>query len=125
VTRRGHRRGRRRGDRGLATAELAVALPAVVLVLALCLTAMALGVDHVRVQDAARAAARAASRGETPELVREVAAARAPDGATVTLRTGGQGVSVTVVAAARVRLLPALTGAAATAEAVWEPGARP
>ena len=48
-------RGCRPGERGMATAELAVALPAVVLVLALCLTAMALGVDHVRAEDAARA----------------------------------------------------------------------
>lgn len=118
-------RGCRRGDRGLATAELAVALPAVVLVLALCLTAMALGVDHVRAEDAARAAARAASRGEPVAVVREVAAARAPRGAEVIVEAGARSVTVRVVAPGRVRLLPALPGASATAEAVWEPGARP
>ncbi len=118
-------RGRRLRDGGMTTAELAVALPAVVLVLALCLTAMALGVDHVRAQDAARAGARAASRGEPPAVVREVAASRAPAGAEVVVRAGADGVSVRVVAPARVRLLPALPGAEATAEAAWEPGARP
>lgn len=118
-------RGCRRDDRGLATAELAVALPAVVLVLALCLTAMALGVDHVRAEDAARAGARAASRGEPAAVVREIAASRAPKGADVRIQTGPDSVSVEVVAPARVRLLPGLPGAAATAEAAWEPGARP
>lgn len=118
-------RGCRRGERGLATAELAVALPAVVLVLALCLTAMALGVDHVRAEDAARAAARAASRGEPVEVVRQVAGARAPEGATVTIGRGPEGVVVHVVLPPRVRLLPALPGAEARAEAAWEPGARP
>ena len=118
-------RGCRRGDRGLATAELAVALPAVVLVLALCLTAMALGVDHVRAEDAARAGARAASRGEPAQVVREIVAARAPAGAEVLIDSGPRAVSVRVVAPARVRLLPGLPGAQARAEALWEPGARP
>ena len=118
-------RGPRPADRGLATAELAVALPAVVLVLALCLTAMALGVDHVRVEDAARAAARAASRGEPAEVVREVASARAPAGSQVVVDPGTTSVVVRVVAPARVRLLPSLPDAEATVEAAWEPGARP
>lgn len=109
----------------MATAELAVALPAVVLVLALCLTAMALGVDHVRAEDAARAGARAASRGEPAGLVRDIVAARAPRGADIRVRAGAESVVVQVVAPARVRLLPALPGAAASAEAAWEPGARP
>ncbi|GGK57831.1 TadE family type IV pilus minor pilin [Ornithinimicrobium pekingense] len=119
------RRGRPCGDRGLATAELAVALPAVVLVLALCLTAMALGVDHVRAEDAARAGARAASRGEPVAVVREVAATRAPRGASIIVDAGAEGVVVRVVAPARVRLLPRLPSAEATAEALWEPGVRP
>lgn len=118
-------RGCRRGERGLATAELAVALPAVVLVLALCLTALALGVDHVRAEDAARAAARAASRGEPPEVVRQVASSRAPAGADISIEPGAGSVSVRVSAPARVRLLPAVPGAQAWAEAAWEPGARP
>ncbi|WP_228255049.1 TadE family type IV pilus minor pilin [Ornithinimicrobium avium] len=118
-------RGCRRGERGLATAELAVALPAVVLVLALCLTAMTLGVDLVRCEDAARAGARAASRGEAVTLVREVVASRAPAGSTVEVDAEAETVTVRVSAPGRVRLLPALPGARASAAALWEPGARP
>lgn len=109
----------------MATAELAVALPAVVLVLALALTALALGVDHVRCQDAARAAVRAASRGEPAAVVHEVARSRAPDGARVSLDPGSDGVGVVVEAPGRVRLLPDLPGARASAWAYWEPGAVP
>lgn len=109
----------------MATAELAVALPAVVLVLALCLTAMALGVDHVRAQDAARAAVRAASRGEPTSVVQQVALSRAPKGAEVVVDRGAAGVEVIISAPARVRLLPDLPGARASASADWEPGARP
>ncbi len=109
----------------MTTAELAVALPAVVLVLALCLTAMTLGVDLVRCEDAARAGARAASRGEPVSVVREVVSSRAPDGADVTVDLGDETVSVQVSAPGRVRLLPALPGARASAVALWEPGARP
>lgn len=109
----------------MATAELAVALPAVVLVLALCLTAMTLGVDLVRCEDAARAGARAASRGEPVAVVREVVGSRAPDGSVVVVEPGGESVSVRVSAPPRVRLLPVLPGARASAVALWEPGAGP
>lgn len=109
----------------MATAELAMALPAVVLVLALCLTAMALGVDHVRAEDAARAGARAASRGESVQTVHQAAVSRAPDGAQISVGTGPDGVLVRVVAPPRVRLLPALPGARAEVQAAWEPGAGP
>ena len=47
----------------MVSAELALTVPAVLLVLAICLTALSLGVDQVRCEDAARVAARAASRG--------------------------------------------------------------
>lgn len=109
----------------MATAELAMAIPAVVLVLALCLTAMALGIDQVRCVDAARVGARAASRGEPAQVVRELAEGRAPTGSTVTVEAGPATVTVAVVAPPRVRLLPAVPAAAASAVAVWEPGAGP
>jgi len=54
---------RPRRDRGSVTAEFAVTLPAVVLVLAACLSGMRLAGDQLRVQDAAAVAARAAARG--------------------------------------------------------------
>ena len=53
-------------DVGGVTAEFAVALPAVVLVLAACLGAVQLVATDVRVQDAAAQAARAYGRGEQP-----------------------------------------------------------
>jgi hypothetical protein len=57
---------RDRRDAGGVTAEFAVALPAIVIVLAACLGAVQLVSTQVRVQDAASQAARAFGRGETP-----------------------------------------------------------
>jgi hypothetical protein len=109
----------------MVSAELALAVPSVLLVLAICLTALALGVDQVRVVDAARVAARAASRGEDPGVVERLARARAPHGAVVSIDVGADRVEVTVSAPARVRWLPAVPGAHGAAEALWEPGAEP
>lgn len=53
-------------DRGSATAELAVALPAVAIVLAICVWGVQLAAVQVRMQDAAGLAARAAARGDDP-----------------------------------------------------------
>ena len=53
-----------RGQSGMVTAEFAVVLPAIVLVLGLSLGALGLALDQVRCVDAARAGARAASRGD-------------------------------------------------------------
>ena len=51
-------------EHGAVTAEFAVVLPGVTLVLALCLGAVATGAAQVRLEDAARVAARAAARGD-------------------------------------------------------------
>jgi hypothetical protein len=80
----------------MVTAELAVAIPAVVLVLFLCLTGVTAGIDQIRCVDAARVAARSAARGDTPGAVREVALASAPPGATVSVVADGTLVTVTV-----------------------------
>lgn len=60
-------------DRGSVTAEFAVALPAVVLVLAACLTGMQVAGQQVRLADAAAHAARSLARAEAADA----AAARA------------------------------------------------
>lgn len=73
----------------MVTAELAVAIPSVVLVLALCLGAAKAGVDQIRCVDAARVASRAAARGDDLARVRALAAEAAPEGATV--QVGGVG----------------------------------
>ena len=49
----------------MATAELAVAMPALVLVLLMVLAGVSAGVTQLRVTDAARVAARAAAIGQT------------------------------------------------------------
>ena len=50
-------------EEGVITAEFAVALPAVTVVLALCLGAASTGVAQLKVEESARTAARAAARG--------------------------------------------------------------
>src|SRR4051812_26966641 len=63
-----------RAERGTVTAELAVAMPAVLLVLAACLGGLRIGAEQVRLADAAGVAARSLARhdppGTTASLVR-------------------------------------------------------
>lgn len=61
------------GDRGAVTAELAVALPAVVLVLAALLITGSAAATQLRCADAARAGARVAALGEGDAQVVDVA----------------------------------------------------
>ena len=82
------------GDAGTVTAEFAVALPAVVLVLAACLGGLRLGTEQLRATDAAALAARAAARGDAPPLIG--AAARADGGSTATIGRSGDRVCATV-----------------------------
>ncbi|MEJ3404909.1 TadE family type IV pilus minor pilin [Rathayibacter sp. YIM 133350] len=70
------------------TAELAVALPTVVLVLAACLAAVQIVSVQVRVTDAAAQVARALSRGDAAAAASALAAG-AVAGATVTVDHGG------------------------------------
>lgn len=111
----------------MATAELAAALPVLVLVLAVVLSAVSVASARVRAQDAAREAVRAAARGDLVAAHR-LAAAAAPGGrvalgagggavtATVSLRVavlGGVLPSVTVTEHASAAAEPDLTGTAA------------
>lgn len=84
----------------MVSAEFAVAMPAVLLVLALACAVLGFVVDEIRCLDAARAGARAASRGDTSAAVRRIAEPLAPPGAAVTV-TGGEVVRVVVHAPAR------------------------
>ena len=59
-----------RPDRGAVTAETAVVLPGLLLVVALGLSAVGHVVDVVRATDASRAGARAAARGDDDSAVR-------------------------------------------------------
>lgn len=85
-----------RRDTGSVTAETAVALPALVIVLAAALWVLAAAGAKIECIDAARAAARAASRGEDPQAVRSAARRAAPEGAFVGIWRGHGRVEVTV-----------------------------
>ena len=90
-------------DRGAATAELAVLLPAVVLVAALCVSAVGAVSLHVRCLDAARSAAREIARGEPPATAVDAARERVPGDAEVRVLDRGDGlVEVRVTARARL-----------------------
>jgi TadE-like protein len=116
--------GRRYGpDRGSATAELAVCLPALVLLLMVGLTAVVAVRTQLECLDAAREAVLAAARGDSG-----VAAGIrvAPTGATVSV--AGRGETVTATVRASVHPLggwaPGID-VAATAVAAVEPGVTP
>ena len=93
----------------MVTAELAAALPVLVLLLAVVLSAVRVASIRVRAQDAAREAARAAARGD-PAAVARLLRATAPG---TSVRWEIRGDRVTAVAVARTRLpvpfLPAVT----------------
>lgn len=72
-------------ERGSVTAETAVALPGLVLVLAMALWAVSAAGAQIRCADAARLGARAAARGEPVAWVRAAAGRAAPSGARVTV----------------------------------------
>ncbi|HCE60056.1 pilus assembly protein TadE [Janibacter terrae] len=93
----------------MVTAELALTIPAVVLVLVICLSALSWGVDRVRCVDAARVAVRELARGESPSRALTDAQRTAPDGARLEVGRSGSDVTVTVTAPSP----PALAFAAA------------
>jgi hypothetical protein len=76
-------------DDGTVTAELAVALPGVVLLCAALLVTGQAVLGEVRCTDAARAAARLAARGEPASAVVAEASRRAPPGAVVSISRAG------------------------------------
>jgi Flp pilus assembly protein TadG len=83
------------GDAGSTTAEFAVALPAVVLLLAFLLTLVAAVTVRLQCDDAARAGARSAALGESDAVV-VATAQRVAGGGDVTVERADQWVTVTV-----------------------------
>jgi hypothetical protein len=84
-------------DGGAVTVELALALPAVVLVVGVLLVTLAVGGAQVRVSDAARTAARVAALGESDAEV-AAAARRVLPGAQVRVQRADGWVTVDVSA---------------------------
>lgn len=108
-----HRPDRRAADGGSATAETAVLLPVLLVVLVACVWVLACVASQLACLDAARAAARAAARGDAPAAVQVTAQRLAPQGASVAVSRGEQTVQVVVRAQVRpfgpvLRILPAV-----------------
>ncbi|WP_441413282.1 TadE family type IV pilus minor pilin [Arthrobacter sp. 2MCAF14] len=94
--------GRRRvfpgRDHGAVTAEFAVALPAVLLLLALLLAGSAAGITQLRLEEAARAGARALARGDGHAAVDGIVRRLAGDAASAVVAEDGEWIKVTVSA---------------------------
>ena len=107
----------------MVTAETAVVLPVLLLVLAGAVAAVVVVGAQLRCVDAAREAARAAARGEPVAVVGELAGAAAPDGAVTAVGGDGERVTVTVTATVSPLGLPWDVEVSATATGVREPAA--
>lgn len=88
-------------DGGSVTAETAVLLPVLMVVLAAAVGVLACVAAQLRCVDAARAAARVAARGEAVPEVRETGRRLAPADARVSVLSDGDTVEVLVSAAVR------------------------
>jgi hypothetical protein len=92
-------------DGGMVTIEAAVALCAFVTVLAMVLAGVSMVLDQIRCTDAAREAARLVARGEqhrAADAVQQIA----PSGATLSVTTNGDAITVFVQDPAANGLLP-------------------
>jgi Flp pilus assembly protein TadG len=87
---------KRARDAGMVTAEIAVAMPVLMVLLAVGLTAVAVIAAQMRCVDAAREAARALARGESISAARSLADAAGPHGATLASNTEGDLVRTSV-----------------------------
>ncbi|WP_418275063.1 TadE family type IV pilus minor pilin [Isoptericola jiangsuensis] len=87
---------RDRGERGSVTAELAVGLPVVAVLLVAVLTLVAASVAQLRAGDAARAGARLVAIGEPADVVHAAVARVGGDGVSATLVDEGEWVRVVV-----------------------------
>jgi hypothetical protein len=96
-------RGRRSrgGDEGTVTAETAVTIPSLVVVLVIFVWVLLVITAQLRVVDAARAGARAAARGESVEQSTAVAERAGPPGAEASVIHIGDEVRVAVWASVR------------------------
>ena len=88
----------------MVTAELALTFPAIVVVLGICLSSLAWGVDQVRCVDAARVAVRELARGESSARAVADAQRTAPRGARIGVSRSGGDVTVEVSAEPPVML---------------------
>jgi Flp pilus assembly protein TadG len=108
----------------MVTAETAVVLPVLLLVLAGAVAAIVVVGAHLRCVDAAREGVRAAARGESPAAVTQIVRRAAPDGAAVTVTRTDDEVRVAVaVDVTPLGPVPLRVRVTAAAVARIEPGA--
>ncbi|WP_106396930.1 TadE family type IV pilus minor pilin [Actinocorallia populi] len=88
----------RRTDRGTATAEVAVALPALLAAAAIALWGIAAAATRLTCLDALHAAARATARGEPLHQVRSRALSATPPGTTLTITRNPDSALLTLTA---------------------------
>jgi Flp pilus assembly protein TadG len=101
-------------DRGTVTAEVAVALPVIVLVLAACLGGLGLAAAQLRAQDAAADAARLLGRGESIAAAQQHVIRVAPSSRLTVSRPSGL-VCANVHVEQRVMLMPIVLSASSCA----------
>lgn len=82
--------------RGAVTAEFAVTLPAVLLLLAMLLSGAAAGVTQLRLEEGARAGARALARGDSSASVERIVRTLSGASASAVVAAEGEWLSVTV-----------------------------
>jgi len=82
--------------RGAVTAEFAVALPAVLALLAMLLAGAAAGMTQLRLEESARAGARALARGDDPAAVERTVRTLAGGSAAASFAADGEWLSITV-----------------------------
>jgi hypothetical protein len=83
-------------SRGAVTAEFAVTLPAVLLLLAMLLSGAAAGVTQLRLEEGARAGARALARGDDSAAVERVVRTLSGASASTVVAADGEWLNVTV-----------------------------
>lgn len=116
----------RPSDSGTATAELAVLMPSIVLLLTIVLAAGAAGLGQLKAIDGAQAAVRQLARGEPEDSAKSAAHTVAGNDARVTVHRNGAWVTVEV-ASGGPKFVEAILSVipAATATARIENGATP
>ncbi|MHA7268530.1 TadE family type IV pilus minor pilin [Arthrobacter sp. HLT1-20] len=90
------RRGTMVAERGSVTAEVAVVLPAITALLALLLLGVSAGMLQLRLEEGARAGARALARGDPPALVLDLVSRVAGESVDVSMASAGGYATVTV-----------------------------
>ncbi len=95
-------------DKGSSTAEFAVLLPAVALMLSLLLCLGTLGIQQIQVQQAAGAMARELARGEDQATARSSGVRLAGDKASFSISQGGGFAKATVRKTVRIPIVGGL-----------------